>query len=148
MKRMVLLLLAVILAACSALGQGDDFSRNQKKWQDAGITHYRFNLFVGCFCAFTENMPLVIEVKDGEIVSMEYQTGNPLDDGSREYFSSFATIDRLFAELEGVLHGEADKVIVTYDPAYGFPVELNLDFIEEVADDELYLTVSGFEALP
>jgi hypothetical protein len=147
MKKSLILLLVIILTACSGIGQSD-FSRNQQKWQDANISHYRFNLFVGCFCVFSQDMPLVIEVKDGEIISMEYQTGNPLDDGNREYFSKFATIDRLFSELEVDLAGEADEVTVTYDSTHGFPTEISIDFIKEAADDELYLTVSNFEALP
>ena len=147
MKKSLILLLVIILTACSGIGQSD-FSRNQQKWQDADISHYRFNLFVGCFCVFSQDMPLVIEVKDGEIISMEYQTGNPLDDGNREYFSKFATIDRLFSELEVDLAGEADEVTVTYDSTHGFPTEISIDFIKEAADDELYLTVSNFEALP
>lgn len=146
MKKIVFLVLIVALTACSALG-GSEYSRNQKKWQDANITHYRFNLFVGCFCAFSQDMPLVIEVKGGEVVSMEYQTGNPLNEGDREYFSRFATIDRLFLGLEEALD-QADRVTVTYQPTYGFPVEVNIDLIEQAADDELYLTVSAFEALP
>jgi len=147
MKKSLILLLVIILTACSGIGQSD-FSRNQQKWQDANISHYRFNLFVGCFCVFSQDMPLVIEVKDGEIVAMEYQTGNPLDDGNREYFSKFATIDRLFSELEVDLAGEADEVTVIYDSTHGFPTEISIDFIKEAADDELYLTVSNFEALP
>ncbi len=147
MKKLLLLFLAIVLAACSGLGKSD-FERNQEKWQDANISHYRFNLFVGCFCIFTQDMPLVIEVKDGEIVSMEYQSGNLLDDSNREYFSKFATIDRLFSELEADLGGAADEVTVTYDSTHGFPTEMSIDFIKEAADDELYFTVSGFEALP
>lgn len=146
MKKLLLLFLAIVLTACSGLGKSE-FERNQEKWQDANISHYRFNLFVGCFCIFTQDMPLIIEVKDGEIVSMEYQSGNPLDDSTREYFSKFATIDRLFAELEADLGGAADKVTVTYDETYGFPVDVSIDFITEAADDELYFTVSEFEVL-
>jgi hypothetical protein len=147
MKKLSLLLFAVFLAACSGLGQSE-FERNRQKWQDAGISHYRYDLFIGCFCVFSQDMPLAIEVQDGEIVSMEYQSGKEIDESNREYFRSFATIDRLFSELDADLGGEADKVTVTYDSEYGFPTDMSIDFITEAADDELYLTVSGFEALP
>ena len=147
MKKLILLFLAIVLTACSALGQSD-VERNRQMWQDAGISHYRFNLFIGCFCMYTQDMPLIIEVKNGEAISMEYQSGNDIDEGSREYFNTFATVDRLFSELEADLGGEADEVTVTYDPTYGFPTEVNIDRIKEAADDELYLTVSGFEVLP
>ena len=65
-----------------------------------------------------------------------------------ELFEKYATIDRMFAELDADLNGAADKVTVTYDPAYGFPTEVTIDFVEEATDDELYLATSNFEELP
>lgn len=148
MKKLLLLMIAIVLTACSAIQPASDFDRAQQKWQDANISHYRFNLFVGCFCVFTQDMPLIIEVKDGEVVSMEYQSGNEIDATNLEYFQRFATLDKIFEELEKDLSGEADNVTVTYDETYGFPTEVSIDFIQEAADDELYLTISEFEALP
>jgi hypothetical protein len=135
------------LAACS-LGSQTEIERNREKWQDTNISHYRFNLFVGCFCVFTEDMPLAIEVKDGEVVSMEYQSGNEIDASSHELFDKYATIDRIFSELETNISTEADEVVVKYDPTYGFPTEINVDFIKDAIDDELALTISNFEELP
>jgi hypothetical protein len=93
-------------------------------------------------------MPLVIEVQDGEVVSMEYQSGKEIDAPSLELFEKYATIDRLFAELEADLNGAADEVTATYDATYGFPTEVTIDFVKEATDDELYLNLSNFEALP
>jgi hypothetical protein len=139
--------MALVLAACS-VGSRSEVQRNQQKWQDAGVSHYRYNLFVGCFCVFSQDMPLVIEVKDGQVVSMAYQSGKEIDAGSRELFDKYATIDRLFAELETNIYGKADEVTVTYDPTYGFPEKVNVDFIKNAVDDELALTISNFEKLP
>ena len=149
MKKIILLFLVLILAACSTDGT-TELSRNQTKWQDADISHYRFELNVGCFCAFRSQMPATVEVKDGEIVSIIGADGNPIDvsDPLNEYVLRFATIDRLFAELESDAFKEADKITVTYDPTYGFPSEVSIDFIELAIDDELYLSVSDFEPLP
>ncbi len=147
MKKLTLLFLALILSACS-LGGRSEIRRNQQKWQDAGISHYRYNLFVGCFCAFSQDMPLVIEVKDGQIVSMEYQSGNEMDASSRQLFEKYATIDRIFSELQTNVIGKADEVNITYDPTYGFPTKVNVDFIKNAMDDELALTISDFEKLP
>jgi len=81
MKKLTLLLLALILAACTA-GGGTELSRNQSKWQDANITHYRFDVSVGCFCLFRSQMPMTVEVQNGEIVSMIDVNGEafPMDD--------------------------------------------------------------------
>jgi hypothetical protein len=144
--------MTLVLAACSvignAMGSQSEIEQNKEKWQDANISHYRYRLHISCFCAFVENMPLIIEVQDGEVVSMEYQSGNEIEDVNRELFDKYATIDRIFAELEADLNGAADKVTVEYDPTYGFPTRADIDFIENAIDDELYLTISDFEELP
>jgi hypothetical protein len=143
--------MALVLSACAAAavsGSQTEVGQNKEKWQDANISHYRYNLHISCFCIFVENMPLVIEVQDGEVVSMEFQNGNEIDPSLLELFNKYATIDRLFAELEAGLNGAADKVTVEYDATYGFPTKAEIDVEEMAIDDELYLTISDFEVLP
>jgi len=147
MKKILSVFLTVVFASCAVMAQSEN-DRNLGTWNEQGISHYRFNLFVGCFCPFGQDMPLIIEVKDELIVSMEYTSGNPIDASNTEYFRRFATIDRLFTEVENLVNGEADEVIVTYDPTYGFPTQISIDYIKNAVDDELSLTVSDFEPLP
>ena len=80
MKKIILLLLALMLTACS-FGAPSELDKNRQTWQDAGITHYRFSLHIGCFCAFRDQMPLTVEVQNGEIVSMTYADGTLVDHG-------------------------------------------------------------------
>ncbi len=147
MRKLIYLFIALVLSACS-LGGKSEIQRNQQKWQDAGISHYRYNLFVGCFCVFNEDMPLAIEVQDGKVVSMKYQSGKEVEASNHELFDRYATIDLIFSELEADINGKADEVTVTYDPTYGFPAKVNIDFIKKAVDDEVALTVSNFEKLP
>ncbi len=147
MKKILLIVTAFVLAACSA-GPPGEFESNLQKWAKADLSHYRYELFIGCFCIFVENMPLVIEVKDGEVVSMAFKNGSEINPDFTELFGRFATMDLIFAELEAGLGGEAEKVEVKYDENYGFPTDIWFDYILQAADDELSLTVSGFEALP
>jgi hypothetical protein len=152
MKKLILIVMALILAGCAAMGNAlgsqSEIEQNKEKWQDAGISHYRYNLFISCFCVFTQDMPLIIEVQDGEVVSMEFQSGKEIDPSLLELFEKYATIDRVFTEVEAGLNGAADNVVVTYDPTYGFPTEVTLDFEQQAADDEIYLTLSNLEVLP
>ena len=149
MKRLILVSMILILAACSA--GGSELERNHQTWEGAGISRYRFKLFLSCFCPFNEQMPLTIEVQDGEVISMATVNGSPVaaDDPQREYFDRFGTFDRLFAELEKAMAGkEAGEIIVKYDAKLGFPVEASIDYIKMAVDDELSITVSEFEQLP
>ena len=147
MKKLLTLFIALALSAC-AMGNQSELSTNQQKWQNANISHYHYNLSISCFCVFSQDMPLVIEVQDGEVVSMEYSTGNAIDPSSLEYFQRFSTIDRIFEQLEKDSNGEADEVVVAYDATYGFPNDVMIDYVKEATDDEIWFTVSGFEALP
>lgn len=148
MKKIILLLLAFILTACS-FATNSEFERNSQKWQDSGITHYRFALNIGCFCPFRDQMPITVEVQNGEIISMNASDGTPITatDPGYETFSSYATMDRIFSTLEAGVAGDADEVTVKYDPTYGFPTEIYFDYIKAAADDELSLSVSNFEVL-
>jgi hypothetical protein len=141
-RRLLFIWMAFVLTACSpgkVVGSQSVVEQNREKWQDANISHYRFQLTVGCFCVFSQ---------DGEVLSMEYQSGNEIDASHRELFKKYETIDLIFDELEAGLNGAAARVTVKYDPTYGFPTESTIDVAEETADDELYLTISNFEALP
>jgi hypothetical protein len=148
MKKFILFLLAVVLAACSA-GPSNDFSSNRDKWQQAGIPSYRYSLMFVCFCAFSDKMPLTIEVRDGEPVAITYTDGTTVaqTDPNYEHFARYATIDRIFADLETNLNGGADEVIVSYDATYGYPSQIDYDYIKEAIDDELSLTITSFEVL-
>ena len=152
MKKLLLILMTLVLAACTAVGNAmggqSEIEQNKEKWQDANISHYRYHLNISCFCAFVENMPLIVEVQDGKVISMEYQNGNEIDPSLLELFEKYATIDRVFTEVEAGLNGAADSVVVKYDPTYGFPTDVTIDIEQQAADDEVYLTLSNFEQLP
>ena len=147
MKKILLLVLSILLAACST---ASEYDQNLKKWQDADVAHYQFDLFIGCFCPFRDMMPLTIEVLNGEVVSITQQDGTAVaeNDPSYTYFVEVATVDRLFEILNSSLNGGADEVLVTYDATYGFPVTISIDQIKEAIDDEIAYQVENFEVLP
>lgn len=148
MKKLLVLTLVFILAACSVPAPSQ-YDQNLKTWDGANVTHYRFKLSLICFCIFTDQMPLTVEVKDGEVVSVLNQAGEivlPTDD-LYQYYEPYLTIDRLFSQLGVALSGEAEEVLVTYNPTRGYPADLTIDYIKEAIDDELYIQVTDFEVL-
>ena len=158
MKKLLLLVLTIVLSTCATIANAgetkSELEQARDKWEAAGISHYQINVFVSCFCAFNDEMPLVVEVKDGEVLSLESATGKDLNPTNLQYYERYLTIDKLFSEIgngfksEGSNQGAADKVEVTYDETYGFPTTINIDFVEQAVDDELYITVSDFQKLP
>jgi hypothetical protein len=148
MKKTILFTLALILTACS-FSASFDLNRNTSKWKAANITHYRYQLFIGCFCPFRDQMPLTIEVNNGTIVSMTTADGTPVSASDPSYttYAAYSTIDNIFLALKTELAGGADEVTVTYDPTYGYPANVFIDQIKQAVDDELSLQISNFEVL-
>lgn len=149
MKKLLLLTLIVILTACSVNPPASEIQTNKTKWEDAKITHYRYNLDISCFCAFRDDMPLTIEVENGAPVSIVTQNGTVVDASHIHYdlYLPHSTIDSSFLNLEADLAGEADEVIVTYDPSYGYPASISVDRIKAAVDDEVSYFVTNFEII-
>jgi hypothetical protein len=56
-------------------------------------------------------------------------------------------VEGVFLKLEADLAGDPDEINVTYDPTYGYPATVNIDYIAAAADDELSYGISNFEIL-
>jgi hypothetical protein len=113
-------------------------------WQAQGIDHYRYTLQVSCFCLTDMTRPVTIEVRDGQVVSLTYA-----DDGTAanaELFASYSTAEGLFTIIEEAEAEGAVRLDVVYNEA-GFPISINIDISELMADEELYLTIAEFERL-
>jgi hypothetical protein len=140
---MALLILTLTLSAC---GAKSDLAKNREKWNAANVSHYRFELTIGCFCPFMDVMPVTVEVKDGQVISLTDVNGRPLADNFRDTFEKAATVEGLFAVAEENL-SNADQVEVTYDAKYGFPVSIVVDRIKMAVDDEISYRVGAFKVL-
>jgi len=145
-KRFTLIATLILLAACSA-APVSSLTANRQKWQAQNISHYRFHLFVGCFCGFRNEMPLTIEMRDGQVVSMLDNQGQSIIDNFDPLFEEYNSIDKLFDVLASAIKGGADKVTVEYNADHGYPQSVYIDYFEKAADDEMSFTVSDFEIL-
>lgn len=150
MRKLAFIALVSIFAGCSADTEAgsDDLSRNQQKWTAANVSHYRFSLNVYCFCP-PRQMPWAVEVLDNNVVSAVGEDGVPIAETDPSYalFGQYATMDRLFTALSGGL-SDAEEVSAEYDPTYGFPSKINVDYYKESVDDEFTVAASAFEPLP
>jgi len=80
-------------------GSQSEIEQNKEKWENANISTIAITYPLPVSVSLAR-ICLMIEVQDGEVVSMEYQSGNEIDATSRELFEKYATIDRIFSELE------------------------------------------------
>ncbi len=145
-KLLISVILVVFLLSGCGLLPNSELASGRDRWQKAGISHYRYNLTVGCFCAFSQRMPLTIEVANGVVQSMAYSDGTPVPADQAAWFTRYSTIEALF-DYTGEALKTADEIKVQYDPTYGFPSSVQIDFIKQVMDDELGLTVANFQPM-
>ena len=145
-KRTILFVLLILTLVLTACGGQSALNKNRDKWTAQGISHYRFELTISCFCPFRDVVPVTVEVLDGKIISMIGADGQPLAENFRSTFDQAGTVDLLFAIAEENL-ANADQVSVTYDAAYGFPSSIVVDRIKMAVDDEISYYVENFEVL-
>ena len=143
---LVIALVAMLVSACSPARQ-TELDRNRALWESQSIRHYRFDLTISCFCVFNDQMPLTIEVQDGQVVSISAAGGADISD-FRDFYSGFDTMEKLFDTIAEAAAGDAQTLEVQYDPTYGFPVSIYVDPEELVADDEVGYDVVNFQILP
>lgn len=150
MKKLILLsALVLVLLTCSILGDPSELQVNQSKWDGAGITHYRYNLTVSCFCPFREDMPVTIEVQDDKVVSMTKPDGTAVQPGDPVYDAvlPYSTINSVFSSLKEDYAGKADEITVTYDTTYFYPASISIDYIKNAMDDEVSIYIENFEVV-
>lgn len=138
MRALLLLTLAsVVLGGCSLFGDDEGYS---------GPDDYAYTLHVGCFCVVTG--PLHITVRDGEVTDVELL--EPSEDApppSEEEIAERALTLVELSDLAARARREADDVDVRYDPTYGHPIELSIDWRSNATDDEFTYTASDYEPL-
>ena len=149
MKTRIITLFLILVLTISACGGGSVFQQNQKKWEGQNINHYRFTVAVSCFCPFA-NVEVTYEVLNGQVVNQSVQSSpdNPVDEVLvNDFYQSYNTIEKIFDYVGGAIN-DADETTIEYDPTYGFPTDISVDWIKQAVDDEMYLTLSNFKALP
>jgi hypothetical protein len=143
-SRSMRLILAVALLAVACDGStpfGPGIER--QRWEAREPFAYRFNVRRSCFCGFDVMRYVTIEVVGG-IVQRRYFADNG-EDIPEALVDVYPSIDELFDELQEIADSRPHHLEITYDDEYGFPATVSVDRIENMADDEFSLEVTGFQ---
>ena len=141
-------LLVSPLAACDSITGTDDLSREQSRldrnwdrFQSSAPLSYSYTVRVDCNCTSDVTRPVTVWVDRGSIEYLLYE-----DDGRPvpySYANSFPSVEQLFDAIQGGIDRRADRIDVQYDPTYGYPVSVYIDYDRRVVDEELSLTTWG-----
>jgi hypothetical protein len=140
----------LIVALLPLAGCGDGFFSTARfvtslrearaRWASGGIDTYEVTIRRLCFCGFIE--PVRVRVEDGVIVSRTIvTTGEPVPAVHAQYIPDIAG---LFAIVEQASR-EADELETEFDPTYGFPSVISIDWDENAIDDEQVYRAEQFE---
>lgn len=148
-----LLPLALAAGACSNSGLGpdpfqQDFSNiadPQARWQAYGIDTYRVTETRACECLPPYRWTAF--VRNGKVVDVEVDPVQGIDpeDARRLALKMAWTVEGAFDLIEQAQ--DADKVAVGYDPRYGFPAGIVIDWDLGMADEETYQNMSDLAPL-
>lgn len=137
LKTVLLFALASSLAACSLFEGQPEYS---------GPSDYAYTLSVGCFCLVTG--PLRITVQGGVVTRVEELSVRESDDPVVDDILAERSIT--LVELGALVRRArltADAVEVEYDPTYGFPASVSIDYERNATDDEIRYTVTDYTPL-
>lgn len=149
MARRTLIVAACIMVAGTLSGcVNPDWRALQQArllWEANNVYSYSYDLQVVCFCPTDLTRPVRVVVQDDETVSVEYLDSEE----SKEVvpaglFDEFDTINDLFDNIEEGVVNNAASVDADYDPTYGYPADVLIDEVVELADEEIGWTVENF----
>lgn len=148
MRRLLATLL--LLTACHAdgpLGPLDvtAWAAAKARWQAAGVTHYRYESTMGCFCPGEVVVPITVEYRNGTLVEARYADGRTV---LPSYAASRPPIDTLFQHILEQQSDFVERVEASYDPQYGYPRSLNVIAKSTIADGGFSRAITRFEVLP
>lgn len=134
MKRALALALTLALTGCGLLTEPEDeLAEARARWDKAGLVSYSFQYSLYCFCGAPANLPLIIEVVNGEIAgAWNLNDFEPLEPS---LLASLHTVPELFEIAERALR-EADDHRLSYHELYGYPTTMVLDWLGNAIDDE------------
>lgn len=151
MTRRGLLYLAAALASFSLQGcVGDpdapDLDAQRARWNKNEPAFYSYTVRHICFC-YGKGAPVhVVASRESVwVAKMEgYDSMGILTDAPSPQSYS---IDSLFDEVDGKLRHRHDSRRVSFDPTYGFPADVYIDFEKQAADEEYGLEISEFRPM-
>lgn len=139
--RYLILIFLILVYSCKKeeITPSNDLQVNIKKWESLKINNYQFEYTHNCFCSEEYRGPFNIEVKNGEVYSVNGVLGNG------NSMVQLPTIDSLFQFVEKSQLGNYETLTVKYDPNYGFPTDFWIDPNKMIADEEFGFSLSNFQ---
>ncbi len=150
-KYAILILIAFVGFSCEEDEMNVELTKLEKQkliWQLNRPADYSYRIFKTCLCPAYERGPFKVTVRNYNIADIQYLGARPLEIQSSMLSNANLQLDSLFGTMQQHFLQNPDKVLIDYDPEYGYPAEVSIDFIRTTTDDEVGIFISNFELLP
>jgi len=118
-----------------------EIQTNRDKWIAHDISDYQIEMQKICYCVPEVVRMMVFEVSEEKVASVRYaDTGEDVDP---QHYGNFNTIEGMFTFVEQALEKNPASLSITYHEEYGYIKELDIDFKENIADDEISIIASN-----
>jgi hypothetical protein len=147
MRKYLLVLLVATGACSSSTGPSDQaqaLALSRARWYSSGIADYQFTIARLCECSAESAGPVVVEVRDGEVSERKYVSGISVDP---QYADLFTAVPGLFELIDEALRRDAAGLAVRYNPAWGYPESIQIDWVAGAVDDEVSYRITDFTLL-
>jgi hypothetical protein len=132
-----------VILVDDADGMQTDLLRAQSRWERSGIQYYTYRGAIQCFCPPAYVAPVDITVVGGAVDKVVYAPGAFTGDVPEQ--GRLSTIDGLFAILQDAIDEQAVSIRADFHPQLGYPTEAFIDYVANIADEELGFTASDVE---
>ncbi len=147
-KCLLLTVVALAVNACSnPLEQNMAvLTEARARWANVSAATYEINFMrSGCECLPEWGIPVRLRVMADSVISaVRRSDGAPV---AEEDLHLFLTVEDVFERIEEAIAANAFLLVVEYDEEFGFPLMVQLDIDEGIADDEVTFAMGELEVV-
>jgi len=119
---------------------------NRGLWDSHQAMDYDYYYQRSCFCMYDYRKQFEVQVRNHTVdAAFAVEDGSPAPDDMLE--SWLPTIDGIFDQIQSAIDRSAISMMIQYNDTYGYPMSVSVDYIEMIADEELYVNANGLEIL-
>ena len=138
-KQLGIFCVLAVLAGCGGerrnFPSDAELQANIERWNSHSINSYQVNFRISCYCMSEITAEKVLHVSDGVITAAYYlNSGESVPAG--DLYERLLTVEDAFELIQSLKAQSPSDLRVTYDETYGYPTRIDVDFAQDIADDE------------
>mmetsp|Transcript_6517 Transcript_6517/g.12676 ORF Transcript_6517/g.12676 Transcript_6517/m.12676 type:complete len:398 (+) Transcript_6517:270-1463(+) len=115
-------------------------------WDSFRVVDYDYSYRRSCFCMYNYTKKMFVEVRNNTVDAAYFaEDGTAAPDNMIRNW--LKTIDGMFDTIQDAVDRKAHSMQIAYNETYGYPMSVSIDYVEMMADEELYETTEGLVIL-